>query len=97
MHPQSPTMKRDNKREINRNKLAIIDSEKDKLIERNSGYYDVNHKFNEEQLRYLVSLYPLQVDSQQYPKNKELCAAGKTCLFAATRQLCSASFCITSK
>ncbi|CAF5059671.1 unnamed protein product, partial [Rotaria sp. Silwood1] len=72
-------------REINRNKLAIIDSEKDKLIERNSGYYDVNHKFNEEQLRYLVSLYPLQVDSQQYPKNKELCAAGKTCLFAATR------------
>ncbi|CAF4982062.1 unnamed protein product [Rotaria sp. Silwood1] len=84
-------------REINRNKLTIIDSEKDKLIERNSGYYDVNHKFNEEQLRYLVSVYPLQVDLQQYPKNKELYADGKTCLFAATRQLCSASFCITSK
>ncbi|CAF5079757.1 unnamed protein product [Rotaria sp. Silwood1] len=72
-------------REINRNKLTIIDSEKDKLIERNSGYYDVNHKFNEEQLRYLVSVYPLQVDLQQYPKNKELYADGKTCLFAATR------------
>ena len=48
-----------------------------------SGYYAAKYKFNEEQLRYFTSLGPFQTKLQQYPKNKELHSAKKTCMFAA--------------
>ncbi|CAF1353507.1 unnamed protein product [Rotaria sp. Silwood1] len=69
--------------EMKRNKITIMDSKEDELINREPGYYDVGHKFTEKQLRYLVSVGPLQVKIEEYPKNRELHTAGKTCKFAS--------------
>ncbi|CAF1455551.1 unnamed protein product, partial [Rotaria sordida] len=69
--------------EMKRNKITIMDSKEDELINRDPGYYDAGHKFTEKQLRYLVSVGPLQVKLEEYPKNRELYTAGKTCKFAS--------------
>lgn len=48
-----------------------------------SGCYTDKHKFTEEQLRYFVSVGPIQVTLDNYPRNEELFSSGKTCRFAA--------------
>ncbi|CAF3707769.1 unnamed protein product [Rotaria sordida] len=64
--------------ELNRNKITITQREKDKMINRDPGCYERNHKFTEEQLHYFISVGPFQNRLHRFPKNKVLEAAKTT-------------------
>ncbi|CAF3974125.1 unnamed protein product [Rotaria sordida] len=64
--------------ELNRNRTTITQRKEDKMINRDPGYYERNHKFTEEQLRYFVSVGPFQHRLHKFPKNKVLEAAKTT-------------------
>ncbi|CAF1290136.1 unnamed protein product [Rotaria sordida] len=66
--------------ELNRNRTTITQRKEDKMINRDPGYYERNHKFTEEQLRYFVSVGPFQHRLHKFPKNKVLEAAKTTCV-----------------
>ncbi|CAM4844158.1 unnamed protein product [Rotaria magnacalcarata] len=69
--------------ESNRNKITITELEEDKIVNRDPCYYKCDHKFTEEQLRYLVSVGSFQTRLYKFPKNKALNAAKTTYMFSA--------------
>ncbi|CAM4810351.1 unnamed protein product [Rotaria magnacalcarata] len=67
--------------ESNRNQITITDGEEGELVNRDPGYYESDHHFTEEQLRYLVLAGPYQIRHHNFPKDKSLKAAKTTCMF----------------
>ncbi|CAF4254196.1 unnamed protein product [Rotaria magnacalcarata] len=67
--------------ESNRNQITITDGKEVRFIYLRLGYYESDHHFTEEQLRYLVLAGPYQIRHHNFPKDKSLKAAKTTCMF----------------
>ncbi|CAF1350586.1 unnamed protein product, partial [Rotaria magnacalcarata] len=64
--------------ESNRNQITITDGKEVRFIYLRLGYYESDHHFTEEQLRYLVLAGPYQIRHHNFPKDKSLKAAKTT-------------------